>query len=219
MCFCEIRPYKVSPHTHTHTHTRTHARMHARTHAHAHTRTHTHSLQEMESKANSSECRCEMQILWFSLQCFSWRLALWMNRSVCFWLRLEPVSSFSPLVALRNDFLLLKKLTVIPRAGSRFGTSAGGGRRVAQIPLVQPFVQAASAGVHEEVADSVQFQTQLLWDGQLHLFGRTLVLLKDGQKCSPLQVCETQPRFLWCIASVFARVQLFSFARFGGFVC
>lgn len=116
-------------------------------------------------------------------------------------------------------FSPLKKLTVIPRAGSCFGTSAGGGRHVARTPLVQPFVQAASAGVHEEVADSVQFQTQLLWDGYLHLFGRTPVLLKDGQKCSPLQVCENQPRFLWCIAPVFARVQLFSFACFGGFVC
>lgn len=83
MCFCEIHPYKSIS-------------------------THTHTLQEMINKANSSECRCEMQTLWFSLQCFSWRLALWMNRSVCFWLRLEPVSSFSPLVALRNDFLLLK---------------------------------------------------------------------------------------------------------------
>lgn len=149
----------------------------------------------------------------------------------------EPVSSLSPFIASRNDFLLLKSLhpprcrdphpssrvpTPLPPSlppGSRFGTSAGGGRRVARTSLVQPFVQAASPGVHEEVAYSVQFQSQLLRDGQLHFFGWTLVLFKDGQKCSSLQVRENQPRFLWCIAPVFARVLLFSFARFGGFVC
>lgn len=119
----------------------------------------------------------------------------------------QPVSRFS---------LGLPPPPPVP-LGSRFGTSAGGGR-VSRTSLVQPFVEAASAGVHEEVADSAELEAQLLRDGQLHFFGWTFVFFKDGQKCSPLQIGENQPRFLWCIASVFAGILLLSLARFKGSV-
>ena len=46
--------------------------------------------------------------------------------------------------------------------------------------VVCPFVQAPAAGVHEEVADGGEFEAQLLRDGELHLLGRSLVLLEDG---------------------------------------
>lgn len=52
--------------------------------------------------------------------------------------------------------------------------------------VVGPFVQAAAAGIHEEVADGAELQAELLRDGELHLLGRPLVLLEDGQQGAPL---------------------------------
>lgn len=79
---------------------------------------------------------------------------------------------------------------------SHFGTRAGGCRCSSRTPLVHPFVQAAPAGVHEEVADGGEFQSQLLRNGYLHLFGRTLVLLEDGVEGPSLDVGKHQPRLL-----------------------
>jgi len=84
--------------------------------------------------------------------------------------------------------------------------------------VVHPFVQTPAAGVHEEVADGGEFEAQLLRDGKLHLLGRSLVLLEDGQQGAPLQVGEDQPRFLWCVVVVLRCVLLLTFAcwRVGG---
>lgn len=79
--------------------------------------------------------------------------------------------------------------------------------------IVCPFVQAPAAGVHEEVADGGKFEAQLLRDGELHLFGRPLILFEDGQQGAPLQVREDQPRLLWCIVALLRRVLLLPFAR------
>lgn len=79
--------------------------------------------------------------------------------------------------------------------------------------VVCPFVQAPAAGVHEEVADGGEFEAQLLRDSELHLFGRSLVLLEDGQQGAPLQVGKDQPRLLWRIVAVLRRVLLLPFAR------
>lgn len=78
--------------------------------------------------------------------------------------------------------------------------------------IVHPFVQTAASGIHEEVADGGQFKAQLLRDGELHLLGGALVLLKDGQQGAPLQVSEDQPRLLWCVVALFGRVLLLPFA-------
>lgn len=82
--------------------------------------------------------------------------------------------------------------------------------------IVCPFVQAAAAGVHEEVADGAELQAKLLRDGELHLLGRPLVLLEDGQQGAPLQVSEHQPGFLWCAVAILGRVLLLPFACCGG---
>lgn len=97
---------------------------------------------------------------------------------------------------------------------SCFGTSAGRRRlRAGAGSVVCPFVQAAAAGVHEEVAYGGEFEAQLLGDGELHLLGRPLVLLEDGQQGAPLQVREDQPRLLWCVVAILRRVLLLPFAR------
>lgn len=80
--------------------------------------------------------------------------------------------------------------------------------------IVCPFVQAAAAGVHEEIADGAELQTQLLRDGELHLLGRPLVLLEDGQQGAPLQVSEDQPGLLWCAVALLGGVLLLPFAGF-----
>lgn len=78
--------------------------------------------------------------------------------------------------------------------------------------VICPFVQAPAAGVHEEVADGGEFEAQLLRDSELHLFGRPLVLLEDGQQGAPLQVGEDQPRLLWRVVAVLRRVLLLPLA-------
>lgn len=98
---------------------------------------------------------------------------------------------------------------------SRFGTSAGRRRLAAWAgSIVCPFVQAPASSVHEEVADGGEFKAQLLRDGELHLFGRPLVLLEDGQQGAPLQVCEDQPRLLWCVVALLRRVLFLPFTCF-----
>lgn len=53
-----------------------------------------------------------------------------------------------------------------------------------------PFLQAAAPGIHEEITDSGQLQPELLGNGDLHLLRRALILLKDGEERSALEVCE-----------------------------
>lgn len=109
----------------------------------------------------------------------------------------------------------LSRISVFPapRRLSCFGTSAGRrGLGAGAGAVVCPFVQAPAAGVHEEVADCGEFEAQLLRDGELHLFGRPLVLLEDGQQGAPLQVGEDQPRLLWCVVAILPRVLLLPLA-------
>lgn len=58
--------------------------------------------------------------------------------------------------------------------------------------VVHPFVLTPSTGVHEEVSDGTQVQTQLLRDGDLHFFWWSLCFLKYCLKCSTLEICEDQ---------------------------
>lgn len=98
---------------------------------------------------------------------------------------------------------------------SRFGTGAGGRGGAPGAQVVLPLLQAAPPGVHEEVADGGELQAQLLGDGDLHFFGRALVLLEDGEKRSALEVRENQARFLLGIVPLFVRLLLFAFAGWG----
>ena len=86
--------------------------------------------------------------------------------------------------------------------GRRVGTHRGRRARVAAemrlrvAVLVLPLVDGASSGVHEEVADGAEFESQLLRDGHLHLLGRPLGLLEDGVQRPPLDVGEDEAWFL-----------------------
>ncbi|TNN39935.1 hypothetical protein EYF80_049892 [Liparis tanakae] len=96
-----------------------------------------------------------------------------------------------------------------PSASSGFGAGVGAvGQVVAAGAVVHPLVEAAAACVHEEVADRGQLQAQLLGDGDLQLFGRTLVLLEDGVERPPLHVGEHQARLLGHAAPLAAAVVL-----------
>lgn len=101
------------------------------------------------------------------------------------------------------------------RSPSRFGTGAGGRGGAPGAQVVLPLLQAAPAGVHEEVADGGELQAQLLGDGDLHFFGGALVLLEDGEKCSALEVRENQAGFLLGVVPLFVRLLLFAFAGWG----
>lgn len=101
------------------------------------------------------------------------------------------------------------------RSRSRFGTSAGGRGGAPGAQIVLPLLQAAPPRVHEEVADGGELQAQLLGDGDLHFFGRALVLLEDGEKRSALEVSENQTRFLLGVVPFFVRLLLFAFACLG----
>ena len=59
-----------------------------------------------------------------------------------------------------------------------------------------PAVVAAAARVHEEVGDRGELETQLLGDGDLHLFGGSPVFPKDCGQCAALQVGKDQSLFL-----------------------
>lgn len=96
---------------------------------------------------------------------------------------------------------------------SRFGAGARGGGGAARAQVVLPLLQAAAPGVHEEVADGRELQAQLLGNGDLHLFGRALVLLEDGEERSALEVSEHQAGFLLGIVPVLVGLLLFAFAR------
>lgn len=75
--------------------------------------------------------------------------------------------------------------------------------------VIHPFIKAPAACIHKEVADRGQFQAQLLGDGDLQLFGWTLVLLEDGVESPPLHVCEHQPGLLGHISPLTSPVVLF----------
>lgn len=63
---------------------------------------------------------------------------------------------------------------------------AGGGWAA----LFGPTVDVSAASVHEEVAYGGKLKAQLLRDGDLQVFGRSVVLSKNGQESATLQVCE-----------------------------
>lgn len=102
----------------------------------------------------------------------------------------------------------------LPPGVSDLGESGGRGARLAGAGavLVVPAVHAAAPGIHEEVADSVELQAQLLGDGDLHLLGRALVLLEDGDECAALQVREDQPLLFGHHVAVFVMLLLLALA-------
>jgi len=75
--------------------------------------------------------------------------------------------------------------------------------------VVHPLIQASAARIHKEVADCGQLEAQLLGDGDLQLFRRTLVLLKDGVERPPLHIREHQPGLLRHIPPLVSSVVLF----------
>lgn len=102
----------------------------------------------------------------------------------------------------------------LPPGLSGFGEGGGRGARLAGAGavLVVPAVHAAAPGIHEEVADGVELQAQLLGDGDLHLLGRALVLLEDGDECAALQVREDQPLLFGHHVAVFVMLLLLALA-------
>lgn len=104
-----------------------------------------------------------------------------------------------------------------PWLPSRFGAGArGGGAPGAGACLVLPLVQAPAPGVHEEVAHCAELQPQLLGDGDLQLFGWTLVLLEYRVQSSALDIGEDQPGLFGCVASILSVLLLFPLARCKG---
>lgn len=75
--------------------------------------------------------------------------------------------------------------------------------------VVHPLIEAPAACVHKEVADCGQLEAQLLGNGELQLFGWTLVLLEDGVERPPLHICEHQPGFLCHVPPLVSAVILF----------
>lgn len=83
------------------------------------------------------------------------------------------------------------------RGASGLGEGGGaGGAPGGRAGLLRPAVHAAAPRVHEEIADGVELQAELLRDGDLHFLGRPLVLLEDGDQGAPLQVGEHQALLL-----------------------
>lgn len=81
---------------------------------------------------------------------------------------------------------------------SGLGESGGaGGAPGGRAGLFGPAVHATAPRVHEEIADGIELQAELLRDGDLHFFGRPLVLLEDGDQRATLQVSEHQALLLW----------------------
>lgn len=72
------------------------------------------------------------------------------------------------------------------------GGGSAGGAPGGSSGLLGPAVHAAAPRVHEEIADGVELQAELLRDGDLHLLRRPLILLEDGDERAPLQVSEHQ---------------------------
>lgn len=101
--------------------------------------------------------------------------------------------------------------------GSGLGEGGGGCPRArGGTGLLSPAVHAAATRVHEEVADSVELQAQLLRDGGLHLLGRPLVLLKDGNQRAALQVCEHEALLLRLQSPLLLLILLFTLAGWEG---
>lgn len=95
--------------------------------------------------------------------------------------------------------------------GGRGADGAPGGRAW----LLGPAVHAAAPRVHEEIADGVELQAELLRDGDLHLLRRPLVLLKDGDQRAPLQVGEHQALLLGLQRALLLLLLLLSLAGCG----
>lgn len=105
---------------------------------------------------------------------------------------------------------VLRKGSGLGEGGSSCPGARGGTR------LLSPAVHAAATGVHEEVADSIELQAQLLRDGGLHLLGRPLVLLEDGNQRAALQVCEHEALLLRLQSPLLLLILLFTLAGWKG---
>lgn len=76
---------------------------------------------------------------------------------------------------------------------------------------VLPLVLRAASGVHEEVPDGAEFESELLGDGDLHLLGGSLRLLKNGLQGAPLEVGKDQAGFLGGVGVLLLLLLLFFF--------
>lgn len=81
--------------------------------------------------------------------------------------------------------------------------------------VIVPAVHTAAACIHEEIADGVELQAELLGDGDLHFLGWTLVLLEYGDESAALQVGEDQTLFLWRHVAVLVLLLFFALAGLG----
>ncbi|CAN8027760.1 unnamed protein product [Ixodes persulcatus] len=91
---------------------------------------------------------------------------------------------------------LCRRSLLAARLGRRLRRRSWLRGSLAPVRLVLPLVLGAAARVHEEVSDGAELQAQLLRDGDLHLLGGPLGLLKDGLQGAPLQVGEHEARLL-----------------------
>lgn len=103
------------------------------------------------------------------------------------------------------------------RGASGLGEGGGsaGGAPGGSSGLLGPAVHAAAPRVHEEIADSVELQAELLRDGDLHLLRRPLVLLEDGDERAPLQVGEHQALLFGLQRALFLLLLLLALAGCG----
>lgn len=76
---------------------------------------------------------------------------------------------------------------------------------------VLPLVLRPATGVHEEVPDGAEFKSELLGDGDLHLLGGSLRLLKNGLQGAPLEVGKDQAGFLGGVGVLLLLLLLFFF--------
>ncbi len=67
------------------------------------------------------------------------------------------------------------------------------------VVVIAPLVHGPAAGVHEKVAHSGDFETELLRYGHLHFFRGSLRLFENGLQSSSLNVREHQA---WLLAQV-----------------
>ncbi len=126
----------------------------------------------------------------------------------------------TPRVTVRLDWSSLshpgeRDLDLSLGEGGGRGAWLAGTGYMAVMVFLMPAVNAAATCVHEEVADSAVFKSQLLRDGQLHFLRGTLILLENGDECAPLQVGEDQTLLLGCHIAFLVLLLFLTFASCG----
>ncbi|GBM27242.1 hypothetical protein AVEN_255103-1 [Araneus ventricosus] len=73
---------------------------------------------------------------------------------------------------------------------------------------VLPLVLRAAAGVHEEVSNRAEFESELLGDGNLHLLGGSLRFLKNGLQGAPLEAGKRGEDHYYRVTAASSRYQI-----------